>query len=252
VQVAQTRRALDQTEAAVGVAVAALNLAIGINVSCPTEVVAVSDIPEFTLSLCGCLQQAVDRRREFQVARRSVQVAQEGGRVARADFAPRIAAEGSLLDFQQSAPRGHADLALGFIKLEWGLFEGGKRVGELRVADSKVRSAVAQAESISDTIAFQVTEAYRLLVAARSGIDRARPAVEQSQETYRLVVARAQRGDATPSDVIDAETALTRAEQDYLNSVHDYLIAFARLEFAMGVAPTPSTLGASGAAHGPP
>jgi outer membrane protein TolC len=253
VQVAQTRRALDQAEAAVGVAVAALNLAIGINVSSPTEVVPASEIPPFALSLGDCLQEAVNRRREFQVARRSVQVAQEGGRVARADFAPRIVAEGTLQDFQQSAPRGHADLALGFIKLEWGLFEGGKRVGELRVADSKVRSAVAHAESISDTIAFQVTEAYRLLVAARSGIDRARPAVEQSQEHYRLVVARAQRGDATPSDVVDAETALTRAQQDYLNSIHDYLIALTRLEYAMGVAPTPATLGAPDiAGHGPP
>jgi outer membrane protein TolC len=253
VQVAQTRRALDQAEAAVGVAVAALNLAIGINVSCPTEVIETTDIPVFAMSLCDCLQEAVNGRREFQVARRSVQVAQEGGRVARADFAPRVVAEGSLLDFQQSAPRGHADLALGFIKLEWALFEGGKRVGELRIADSKVRSAVAQAESISDTIAFQVTEAYRLLVAARSGIDRSRPAVEQSRETYRLVVARAQRGDATPSDVIDAETALTRAQEDYNNSVHDYLIALARLEYAMGVAPTPGTLSAPSApGHAPP
>src|SRR5205814_4172363 len=59
VQVAQSRRALDQTEAAVGVAVAALNLAIGINVSCPTEVVPISDVPPFALSLCDCLQQAV-------------------------------------------------------------------------------------------------------------------------------------------------------------------------------------------------
>ena len=120
-------------------------------------------------------------RREFQVARRSVQVAQEGRRVAHADFAPRIVAEGSLLDFQQSGPRGHADLALGFIKLEWGLFEGGKRVAELRVADSQIREAVAQAESIADTIAFQVNQAYRQLVAARKGIERSRPAVEQTR-----------------------------------------------------------------------
>src|SRR5207244_4665840 len=70
---------------------------------------------------------AVGGRREFQVARESVQVAQEGSRVARADFAPRIVAEGYLNDFQQSSPRGHADLALGFIKLEWGLFEGDRK-----------------------------------------------------------------------------------------------------------------------------
>ena len=89
--------------------------------------------------------------------------------MAKASFAPRIVAEGALLDFQQSAPRGHADLAVGGIKLEWGLFEGGKRVAELRVADSKIRAAVAQAESIADTIAFQVTEAYRHLITARRG-----------------------------------------------------------------------------------
>src|SRR5262249_3085596 len=52
VQVAQTRRALDQAEAAVGVAVAALNLAIGVNVNCPAEVVEPTAIPPFTLSLC--------------------------------------------------------------------------------------------------------------------------------------------------------------------------------------------------------
>ena len=176
---AQAQRALDTTEEAEAVAVAALNLAIGLNVSAPTTVVDTADVPPFALSLSDCLQAAVGGRREFQVARESVQVAQEGSRVARADFAPRIVAEGYLNDLQQSSPRGHADLALGFIKLEWGLFEGGKRVAELRVADSRIREALAQAESMADTIAFQVNQAYRQLVAARKGIDRSRPAVER-------------------------------------------------------------------------
>jgi outer membrane protein TolC len=173
------------------------------------------------------------------VARQSIEVAEEGRRVAKADFAPRITADGALIDFQQSAPRGHLDLPVGFIKLEWGLFEGGKRVAELRVSDSKIRAAIAQAESIADTIAFQVTEAYRQLVTARLGIDRSRPAVTQAEENYRLVRARARQGDATSAEITDAESTLTRAQQDYLNSIHDYLIALARLEFAMGVTPTP-------------
>ena len=63
-------------------------------------------------------------------------------------------------------------LAVGGIKLEWALSEGGKRVAELRTSHSKIRAAVAQAESIADTIGFQVTEAYRMLVTARLGIDR--------------------------------------------------------------------------------
>ncbi len=179
-------------------AVAALNLAIGLNVNAPTGVQEVSDTPPFMQSLAECLQTAVGLRREFQVARESIAVADEGRRVAKADFAPRIVADGSLFDFQQSAPRGHVDLGVGFIKLEWGLFEGGKRVAELRASDSKIRSAMAQAESIADTIAFQVTEAYRSMITARRGIERSRPAVSQSEENYRLIRARAKLGARRP------------------------------------------------------
>jgi outer membrane protein TolC len=234
VLLADEQRLLDAAESAEAVALAALNLAIGINVNTAIDIEEQAGIPTFTQSLTDCLQTAVGLRREFQVARRSIQAAEEGRSVAHADFAPKIVAEGSYFDFQQSSPRGHLDLPVGFIKLEWGIFEGGKRVAELRVADSKIRAAVAEAESIADTIAFQVTEAYQKLITARRGIERSRPAVEQALENHRLVRARAAVGDATSADITDAESTLTRAQQNYLNSIHDYLIALARLEFAMG------------------
>jgi outer membrane protein TolC len=243
VALAQTQRALDVAEEGEAIAVAALNLAIGINVSAATGVVDTGDVPPFSQSLADCLRAAVDGRREFQVARQAVRVAQVGSRVARADFAPRIVAEGNYLDFQQSSPRGHFDLPFGFIKLEWGLFEGGRRVAEVRVADSRIREAMAQAESIADTIAFQVNQAYHQLVAARKGIDRSRPAVDQWRETYRLVVARSRQGDATPAELTEAEAGLTRAEQDYANSIYDYLTAIDRLQYAMGTTATPLTPG---------
>ena len=90
-----------------------------------------------------------------------------------------------------------------------------------------------------ESIAFQVTEAYRHVITARRGIDRSRPAVAQSEENYRLVQARAKVGDATSAEITDAESTLTRAQQDYLNSIHDYLIALVRLEYAMGATPIP-------------
>jgi outer membrane protein len=242
VALARAQRALDLAEEAETVAIAALNLAIGLNVSATTDVRDTADVPPFALSLADCLHAAVGRR-ELQVARKSIQVAQVGARVAGADFAPRIVADGSLFDFQQASPRGHADLALGFIKLEWGLFEGGKRVAELRVADSRIREAMAQADSIADTIAFQVNQTYRQLAVARKGIDRARPAVEQARETYRLVAARSRQGDATPAELTEAEAALTGAEQDYASSVYDYLTAIERLQYAMGTTATPLTHG---------
>lgn len=242
VALAQALRGMDIAEEQEAVAVAALNLSIGLHVSSATGIVDTTASPPFGEALDECLRLAVANRREFRVAREAVQASQEGSRVARADFAPRIVTRGSLFDYQQSSPRGHFDIALGYIGLEWGLFDGGRRVGELRVADSRIREALAQANSIADTIAFQVTQAYRQLAAARKGIDRTRPAVEQSRETYRLVQARSREGDAIPAELTDAEAALTRAEQDYFNSVYDYLIARARMEYAIGVSPTPTTI----------
>lgn len=238
VALAQAQRLLDVAEEEKAIAVAALNLAIGLNVGLATGVVEPESVPPVSMSLAECLQSAVANRREFQVAHKSVQVATEGARVAKADFAPRIIGGGYLNNFQQSSPQADADLAVGFIRLDWGLFEGGKRVAELRVNDSRVREAIAHAESIADTIAFQVNQAYHQMIAARKGIDRSRPAVEQTRETYRLVAARNTQGDATPAELTDAEVSLTRAQQDYANSIYDYLIAIARLDYALGAAPT--------------
>jgi outer membrane protein TolC len=241
VQLAQARRALDLTEEAEGDAVAGLNLAIGLNVSANTQVAdEPSSVPPFEKTLAESLQTAVSQRREFAVAQRGIASAQQGLRVARASFAPRLVAESHLFDFQQANPRGRADFALGLIKLEWTLFEGGKRVAEKRLADSQIRDALAKAEEVADTIAFQVNRAHRAVVTSRKGIDRSRPAVEDARESYRLVRARFRAGEATASDIIEAEATLTRAEQDYLNSQYDYRTALVRLEYAVGVTPTHS------------
>jgi outer membrane protein TolC len=234
VQLAEVQRLLDVAESAEAVAVAALNLAIGLNVSEPTAVVETRAVPPLPPPLPECLQTAAGQRRELDVARQTIRVAQAGAGVARADFAPRVVSEASLIDLQQASPRGRADLPIAFIKLEWGLFEGGRRVAEVRIADAKIRAAAAEAEAVADLVGFQVTETYHQMATARKGIDRARPAVDQATENYRLVRARFAQGDATPSDIIEAETALTRAQQNYLNSIYDYLAALARLEYAMG------------------
>jgi len=83
------------------------------------------------------------------------------------------------------------------------------------------------------------------LITARLGIDRSRPAVTQAEENDRLVRARFKQGDATSAEITDAEATLTRAQQSYLNSIHDYLIALARIKYAMGVSPTPDNIPAS-------
>ncbi len=74
---------------------------------------------------------------------------------------PQILAEGDLLDYQQSSPRGHSDTAVGFIHLEWGCTKAASESPEVGINDSRTRQAMAESQSIADTIAFQVNQAYR-------------------------------------------------------------------------------------------
>ncbi len=239
VQMAEFRQAFHAATEAEFVALAGLNLAIGLKCNQPLRVVEPTEIPPMASSLADCLQTAVRQRREFYVVQRTVEVAVQGGRIARAQFAPKVVADGTLLNFQQQELNGHADLRLGFIRLEWTLFEGGRKIAATRVADSMVRQAMAQAESIVDNIAFQVNEAYRNAVTAWVGIDDARPAVDQASENYRLVQLRLREGAAAPTEIADAQASLTRAQQNYLNARYGYLIAMDRLGYAMGVGQPP-------------
>jgi outer membrane protein TolC len=236
VQLAQARRAVVAAERAHLVAIAALNQAIGINVSTPTEVVDRTDEPPFGLTLPGSLQLAIDNRREFQVARRSIQQAGEGERVVKAEFAPRIYFEGVA-----AAEGGHQSLhgtsETASINLKWNLFQGGQRVADLRNASSNVRAAIAQAQLVCDLIAFEVNDAYRAVEAAGKSIELARPAVAQARENLRLVTLRYKNGNATPTDIVDAQNSLTRAEQDLYTSQYDYLSALVRMDYATGTTP---------------
>ena len=118
---------LQELHAATGtefVALAGLNLAIGLKCNQPVRVADSPEIPPLTISLAECLQTAIRERREFYVIQRTVEIAVQGGRVARAEFAPKVIADGTLLNFQQQYLNGHADLRHGVHQARLDAFRG--------------------------------------------------------------------------------------------------------------------------------
>ena len=125
VQRAENLQQLHAATEAEFVALAELNLAIGLKCNLPVRVADPTEVPPLAPSLCDCLQTAIRERREFAVVRRTVQIAVEGTRVARADFAPRAVANGTLLNFQTGRSNFNADLAVGFITARVDALRGG-------------------------------------------------------------------------------------------------------------------------------
>jgi outer membrane protein TolC len=215
-------------------AVARLNNAMGRNASLPLEVIDLEALPPLPGALAQLLDQAAAQRPEVALARQEAVAAEEGRRAARAEFRPRIFVRSVLVGRTdgQNVLSGWED-GVG-LHLEMPLYAGGRYRGELRSADADVEAAVADAQAILDAISLQVNLAYRAVAASYQRIDLSRTAVVQAREDLRLLTVRYRNGNATPTDLVDAETALTRSQQRFFSAAYTYLAALARLDYALG------------------
>jgi outer membrane protein TolC len=234
VLLAEVRLNRVKAHTAEGVGIAGLNQAIGINVSSPTQVVDRQETPDLTLSLADCLRLAVDNRDEFATVLRVIRSARLGTTVAAADFLPKILVGGAAV---HEAPAGHpeANVAAGGLNIELALFRGGERLGKLHTAQAEAAAAIAQGKEVCDRIAYEVDVAFLGIDDARQRLALARTAVDQGTENLRVVMGLFEKGDATPTEVVDAELALTQAQQNYYTALYDYQSALARLAYAVGL-----------------
>ena len=85
-------------------------------------------------------------------------------------------------------------------------------------------------------------EAYLNLKAAEQKIQSTRAAVEAGQEDFRIKTLRYRSGVGTNVDVLDAETALATARNNYVDALYNYNLSMATLEKAMGI-PVEATVG---------
>ena len=234
VQRSESREAFVNAQEAELVAIAQLNNVMGRNAALPLQVLDLQlPPPEARPSLAESLEIAAAQRPEIGFARQAVVAAQEGLVAAKAAFLPRIFVRAST---------GHVDGAhvlTGWqagagLHLEVPLYTGGRLHGEIHTAAAEVAAAVADAQTILDGISLEVSRAFRREVAAGQRIELSRTAVVEAQENLRLVRVKYRNGDATPTDIVDAETALTRSQQRFHSALYTYLAALARLDYAMG------------------
>jgi outer membrane protein TolC len=233
VQLSESRDALVRAEDAVVIALARLNNTLGRDASLPLKLDDRVSAAPFRVTLAECLQAASQQRPEIDVARDRVAAAQFGRQAAHGEFLPRLTLLGGLgrVDGQEVVSGWQEGVG---IHLNVPLYHGGANLGKLREADADIHQALADAQSILNDITLEVAVAHRGVVSAQARVELARPAVEQARETLRLVRLRYRQGTATPTDVVDAETARTRSEQRYASASIEFLSALARLAYSRG------------------
>jgi OMF family outer membrane factor len=119
------------------------------------------------------------------------------------------------------------------VQVQWNFFDGG--AAKARAKQQELDKAIAEV-NFSDSrsqIRFQVEQSFFTLTSNRENIQTATKAREQARESLRLARLRFQAGVGTQTDVINAETELTRAEGNLISAIIGYNQALANLKRAV-------------------
>jgi outer membrane protein len=119
-------------------------------------------------------------------------------------------------------------------QLSWNVFDGFLTQGRVQEAEALRRRAEADIEDATRRVELDVRMSYSTFVEAREVLISQEKVQESAEESLRLANARAAAGAGTQLDVLSAQTALTEARTTQVQAKHDYAVARARLERAIG------------------
>jgi OMF family outer membrane factor len=110
------------------------------------------------------------------------------------------------------------------------LFDGGAAKAQASQAKTNVAIAETQFAQQRNQIRFEVEQAYSNLKSSLDNVQTANAALDQAKEALRLARLRFQAGVGTQTDVIAAESDLTRSEGNRVRAILDYNRSLANLQ----------------------
>ncbi|MFM7613409.1 MAG: TolC family protein, partial [Synechococcales cyanobacterium] len=234
VQLANARQELVRAESKQ--VIAGRQLVQRLNLSQDVDITAADKVDlagQWQLGLEESIVLAFQNRAELQKQRLQSQVSLQQARAALAAVRPQINV------FARYNLANNLDDNIGFedgyavgAQLTWNIFDGGNAQARLEQQQLNARIANTTFAETRNQIRFQVEQSFSNLVANKKNIDTATLALDQAKESLRLARLRFQAGVGTQTEVIDAETDLTRAEGNRVKAILDYNRAMASLQRA--------------------
>jgi OMF family outer membrane factor len=186
------------------------------------------------LSLQQAVDLAVQQNPQIQQADLGVQRAEADLDQAYADYQPTVSSQADY-NYIQSPDLGSpfssdsSVVSATLLRLDYTVFDAGNRESTVQIAKQGLSIAQLQQAQTSQTLKFDVAEAYYLLQNADALVAINQGAVENSQASLRDAQAREKAGLGTRFDVLQAQTELANNQQDLLRSQNDQRLAQRRL-----------------------
>jgi len=240
VELANGRQALIKAQNALEFTGSRFNTILKRRLSEPVRIAGLLQYVPFEKKMDECLKTAAENRPELKVAILKAEQAGKLVQAARSEYLPTLSLVGNYTRFGDNpsvSGSDYKDAENWYIMgvANWNFWEWGKTKFRVEANRAKENQALDAAKELNDQIALEIKNAYLLLQEAETQIAVSEKVIEQAEENFRIASERFKERVATSTDVLDAQTLLTRARAEYANSLADYNISCAKLERAMGV-----------------
>jgi outer membrane protein TolC len=239
VQVSNGKRYLLQAENGLEVMRSRFNTLLRRDIDSPVKVEDIFAFKAFEKSLAECQKTALENRPEIKAHSLRVEQAKKGVSFARSEYFPTVNVVGNYARFGDTPGVSGSDFqnqenwSVSAVA-NWTFWEWGRTKSRVDLSQSRKNQASDALVNVKDQITLEVKNAYLFLREMENQIVVTRKAVEQAEENFRINEESYKERVATSTDVLDAQTLLTKAKSDYTTALGDYHISYARLERAMG------------------
>ncbi|MEG4502322.1 TolC family protein [Microcoleus sp. F6_B4] len=228
--------------------VAQRRLAEILNISQSANLTAADPVEQagsWRLSLEESIVQAFKNRPELEQQLVQRDISKQQRRSIQAGRLPQLSVGGSYNVLGQDpdnpdpyTSRGWADGYSIRASLTWSIFDGGAANARVKQRDADIAIAESRFDQLRNQVRREVEQAYFGLESNFENIETSEAGVLQSREALRLARLRFQAGVGTQTDVIQAETDLTRAERNRLSAIINYNLGLSSLQRAVSNLPT--------------
>jgi len=192
--------------------------------------------PEPAGDLSIFTSRAIKNRSELSSLKYQIAAAEQGLKAARGAYLPRVGLEARYEyiqgDIRDMDGDDHWTIGIG---ADVPLWNWGKTRADVIKAQSGFNQLKIKYKKVEEEICLEVRKAFLNLGKAGKNITASEAALKTSSEAYRMEKARYQAGEGTNTNVLNAQTALSRAEANHVQALFEHNVALAALERAMGL-----------------
>jgi outer membrane protein TolC len=182
------------------------------------------------------IKTAYANRPDLYMAELNIRMQREKVRALRGTYLPEIdLALNAGTDRARDGEDEWAGTQRAALELNWPLFDGFGREGELIAAKARLRQREIELNSVEEDVFLDVQQALLNLKNAEEYVESQRLNLQHAEEGLRLAMTGYREGVNTEVEVVDARSSLTEARGNHYRALFDHSMARLSLEQATGL-----------------